>query len=464
MASSNQDSTDLFSRLKQYPLIEALLHRRSRRFGKGMHLDGGPLAYKSQQPPQPLSIEEEAVLAFAGCGVNGYALSELPFQPGRLPESGGGNMMVNFIGRTVASGDGLHVVALFVINDEGVWLLKRPQDFPRSEIPDLVRAARNHEFVQHYEHSRISISDKRLSIPSEIPYTVGLNKWSINQPGTTSFLPVAELTALYINVLLIAFEREYGYFLIDDRNHFQPAGVRKFARSRGGHLYDDPARGRLGPVSFAESWLHEFAAMEIGAMLQNLGLMSQALGLGGFPYFTAHPYIWFQTLGFRMKSLPVSSIYGVGPLGEALLKLLRKNIPVPTAVGLERKGDVLLKPFCPPYYRNMEEAVLAFIDHKYAEKTGTFRDGGEMTAWKDGAAIQAGIPDYSDEAVAATIAYCDYIYNRYGRFPSLNGPFRTVLAYQAHHLDTDFYQRFYNQDALTEDHRKHPEHQQANES
>jgi len=445
----------MLTQLRQYPLIEALLHRRSRRFAKGMFLDGGPLTYESQEPPQPLNIEEEAALAFAACGVNGYALAELPFQAGRMPESGGGNMMVNFIGRTIASGDALHAVALFVISDRGVWLLKRPQDFERSEIPDLVRSARSHEFVRHYECSRIRISSERLSIPSEVPYTVGVNKWSLNQPGTTCFLPVGELTALYINILLIAFEKECGYYLLDDRNHFRPAGIRKFARSRGGHLYDDPAKGRVGPVSFAESWLHEFAAMEIGAMLQNLGLMSQALGLGGFPHFAAHPFIWFQALRFKMQDIPVSSIYGVGPLGRNVLNLFRKNISVPTAIGLEREDDVLLKPFCPPYYRNMEEAVLAFIEHKYAQNSGTFRDGGQATAWKDGAAVQSGIPPYSDEAVAATIAYCEYLYNRYCRLPSMCGPFRTVLAYQAHHLDTDFYQRFYKPEALTRDHLDH---------
>jgi hypothetical protein len=456
MKFSDHDPVNIYSHLGKYPLLEALLHRRSRRFAKGMHLEGGPLSYRSQQPPEPLTIEEEAALAFAACGVTGYALSELPFQEGREPESGGGNMIVNFIGRTVASGDALHVVALFVINDEGVWLLKRPQDFQRAEIPDIINLARDHKFVEHYKRSRIRISDHRLSIPQEIPYMVGLNKWSVDKPGTTCFLPVSELTALYINTLLAAFEKDYGFFLVDDRNHFRPAGIAQFARSRGGHLYDDPEKGRVGPVSFAETWMHEFAAMELGAMLQNLGLMNQTLGLGGFPFFAAHTYIWFRSLGFRMNDLPVSSIYGLGALSRAILKLLGKDILIPTPLGLEKEDTVLLKPFCPPYYRNMEEAVLAFIDYKYGEKTGVFRDGGKMTAWKNGAQIQSGIPPYSDEAIAATIAYCDYIYNRYGRFPSLNGPFRTVLAYQAHHLDPDFYERFYHKDALTDVQRRHP--------
>ena len=41
---------------------------------------------------------------------------------------------------------------------------------------------------------------------------------------------------------------------------------------------------------------------------------------------------------------------------------------MPTAVGLERNGDVLIKPFSPPYFRNMEEAVLAFVDYKYEQE------------------------------------------------------------------------------------------------
>ena len=57
------------------------------------------------------------------------------------------------------------------------------------------------------------------------------------------------------------------------------------------------------------------------------------------------------------------------------------------------------------------------------------------------------IPRYSDRAIAATIAYCEYVYRRYGRFPAYSGPFRTILAYQAHHLDFDFYDAFYKPDA-----------------
>jgi len=111
---------------ERYPLLDALIHRRSRRFGTGMRLSGGPLAYASVEAAQPLTLEEEAALAFAACGVTGYALAELPYQSGDLPEASEGKIMVNFIGRAVASGHALHYVAVFVINDDGSWMLKRP--------------------------------------------------------------------------------------------------------------------------------------------------------------------------------------------------------------------------------------------------------------------------------------------------------------------------------------------------
>lgn len=134
------------------------------------------------------------------------------------------------------------------------------------------------------------------------------------------------------------------------------------------------------------------------------------------------------------------------------------DLPVPVAIGLEREGDVLLKPFCPPYYKDMEEAVLAFVAYKFAPGMGTFRDGGVATGWKDAATVQAGIPNYPDRTIAATIAYCDYVHRCFGDFPGSTGPFCTVLAYQAHHVDTDFYDRFYRPEALTQSHRQHPDH------
>jgi hypothetical protein len=437
-------------RVFSYPLFDALTRRRSRRFAAGMKLNGGPLAHESAHRPQPLDIEEEAALAFAACGVTGYALAELPYRTGSMPDAGGGNIMKQFVARTAPSADALHTVIVFVINDDGAWMVRRPQDFSPDSVPGLLQAARERRLADLYEQYRVRISDRRLDVPRELPFVPPFNKWSANVPGSTYFISVNELTALYLNILLSAFNEDFNYFIVDDRNGFRPAGVGRFAKSKGGPLHDDPRLGRFMTVSFLESWLFELAAVEQGAIVQNLGLMNQALGLGGFPHFAAHPFAWPQALGFRMAEPKFSRVTAAGTVMKSALKLLGKDISIPTAVGLEKNGEVLIKPYCPPYFSNMKQAVLAFLDTKFAASTGSFRDGGKNTAWLDAPRIQAGIPEYSTTAIEATIAYCEYIHERYGRFPMACGPFRTVLAYQSHHLDPDFYAQYYRPDIFAE--------------
>jgi len=61
-------------------------------------------------------------------------------------------------------------------------------------------------------------------------------------------------------------------------------------------------------------------------MLQNLGLMAQALGLGGFPNFANHEFAWFQSLGFRMEQMPANRYVGAGWLASLAMKWLRRNV------------------------------------------------------------------------------------------------------------------------------------------
>jgi hypothetical protein len=149
--------------LAHYSLLDALLARRSRRFAKGMRLNGGPLAYESTHGPSPLSLVEEAILAFAACGITGYTMGELPYDTGDVAEAGGGNIIMNFVGRTVFSADAAHLVTVFVLNDDGVWLLKRSKDYPRVEVPELVNLAHEQHWVDLYEKSRsVHRGDNRL--------------------------------------------------------------------------------------------------------------------------------------------------------------------------------------------------------------------------------------------------------------------------------------------------------------
>jgi hypothetical protein len=294
-------------------------------------------------------------------------------------------------------------------------------------------------------------------------FNINVNQWSLYAPGTTYFLPMNELTLMYINGLLEIFNETTGAFVLDERASFCPAGLGRFARSKGGHLLDDPKAGRIVTVQRLELMVSEVVTIEQGMMLQNLGLMAQALGLGGFPNFAEHESGWFEATGFRLEKMPASRYLGADRIVSALMKLVGRDVPVAYPIGLERDGTALLKPYCPPYYPSMEAAVRAVVEMKCGS-TGVFRRADHGSAWCEASDICRQIPDISEAAIAATVAYCSYIYGRYGRFPAYMPPFRTVTGFQACHLDLEFYERFYRPGALSETQRRHMEtwHDEAN--
>jgi hypothetical protein len=438
-------------KLAAYPLLEALRMRRSRRFGLGMKMERGPLAYASRHAPIPLTEEEEAALVFAACGITGHVLGDLPFTEGE-----GGTIMAGLLGRTVASGDAIQTVALIVTNDDATYLIKRPQDFSSEEIPDLVGLAERGEWAELYRRSRVKIKAGRSAPPLRPMFNINVNQWSLYAAGTTYFLPVNELTFMYINGLLEVFNETTGAFVLDERASFRPAGIGRFARSKGGHLHDDPGDGRIVTVQRLELMVSEVVTIEQGMILQNLGLMAQAIGVGGFPNFAEHESGWFQAIGFRMNEMNASRYLGAGRVVSAVMKLLKRDGPVPYPRGLEYDGAPLLKPFCPPYYPTMEAAVRTVVETKFGLQ-GVFRRKMDHSAWRDPAAVLKEVPDISQAAIDATVAYCDYLYGRYGRFPVYMPPFRTVTGFQAAHLDLEFYNHFYRPEALSETQRRHME-------
>jgi hypothetical protein len=441
----------VYEGLARYPLLDALRERRSRRFGMGMKIEHGAFAYESHHEPLPLTETEEAALAFAACGVTGYALADLSYGLGQ-----GGGMLAGLLGRAVASPDAINTVSVFVTNDEATYLLKRPQDFAPKEIPTLVELARQGELVELYRKGRIKITEGRAAPPVEPGYNFNINRWALYAPGSTYFLPVEEMTAIYVNAMLEAFDEEMAIFVVDERANFRPAGISRFAQSKGGHLNNDTSSGRMATIQTIETSLAEACAIEQGMVLQNLALMSQALGLGGYPNFARHEFGWFQALGFRMGETPASRYLGANRLISTALRLLGRDQPVPYPLGLERGGEILLKPYCPPYYPSMEVAVHDFVRRKFGPQ-GVFRGGASASGWREPAEKTSGIPAPSEAAIEATVAYCEYVYDRYGRFPAYSAPFRTVLGHQATHVDVDFYDRFYHPDALSETQRQHTE-------
>ena len=423
-------------------LFEVLLSRRSRRVGLGMSIPAGPFRFTSQHAPVPLTEDEEAALAFAACGVTGYALADLSYGAGE-----GGSMLAGRLGRTVASPDAVNAVSVLITNDRGTWLLKRPQDFAATEFLELVRLAQNGSLTDLYRRVRVQLSDKRTAPPLDPGHNFSINRWSLYAPGTTYFLPIIETTALTINALLELFGEEMGVFLRDERAWFRPAGIGRFARRNGGHLHDEPRDLRSATIQMTETALLESMATEHGMVLQNLALMTEALGLGGFPNFAHHENIWFQAAGFHMHSMPASRYTGAPGFLSTLARWFGRDPVLEYPVGLEKDDRVLLKPFCPPYYTSMEDAVRSFVQTKFGPD-GIYRGGVQQSAWLDAPSLTTKIQAPSTAAQQATIAYCEYVHRRYGRFPVYTAPFRTIIGFQVSHVDLDFYDRFYEPAAL----------------
>src|SRR5688572_17076834 len=266
-----------------------------------MSVPAGPFRYHSPHPPVPLTEEEEATLAFAACGVTGYALADLSYGAGE-----GGSMLAGRVGRTVASADAVNTVAVVVTNDRATYLLKRPQDFAPQDIPELVKLARDGALVDLYRRGRITLAHHRTAPPLGATHNFAINRWSLYAPGTTYFLPIIETTALMINAVLELFDPAMGIFVRDERAWFRPAGIAQFARRRGGDLHEDPRQARTATINAVETSVLESMATEHGMILQNLALASETLGLGGFPNFARHENSWFEALNFQMGAMPAS--------------------------------------------------------------------------------------------------------------------------------------------------------------
>jgi len=127
----------------------------------------------------------------------------------------------------------------------------------------------------------------------------------------------------------------------------------------------------------------------------------------------------------------------------------KDGLPNPVAI----KGQ--LTSFCPPNYKNMDEAVDALIAEREGENgifTSNFKG---VTPFKDWQAVQKGIPKYSKETIQITKDFCNYVYEEYGRFPAFFDAIFLPVGITVHHLDIDFYDKYYPSEVLTEEIRNH---------
>lgn len=397
-----------------HSFFQSVVQRRSRRFGLGFEITAGPLKYKSIKKTVPLSFVETAILCFVGAGSTGLAL-------GDINTTHGCNTLMYWSSRAFPSPCNNHQTRLLFTNDEGVFLYKPKEAERMVEVESLEDLEKR---IQNFSGEVVKIKDGRLSIPDGPPALQLLNKESVNRPGQTVFIPVVQPAYELINVLLLNFQ--YGrYNFIDDATG-QPAGIAKWVNKLKLEI--------KVPLSFFERNLLNICSLEAGFISQNILLAAQAMGLGAFPSTGFNPLI----------------VMGGTPLTRGLgFRYITDKKGFPNPVGI----DGFIEAYSPPY-KSFDEAVDEIVQSKFGSG-GIFSPDAKPTPFRDQVALAKGMDQIPDEVIQCTKDFCNYVYNQYGRFPGTVDSIVIPIWVAVHHLDLDFYAKFYPEETVTENQREH---------
>jgi hypothetical protein len=412
----------------EFPLPQALFGRRARRFGLGMEIPSGPLAFRSGKNPLPLSELERTVLVAAATGVSGWSFG-VPFGP-RTPEAHA-EFTLRFTGRTAPTAAGLATPALFFTDDNGCYCT-RTRDVQPGRIQELDGGEDSMEAVLAVcRENTIRIRDERLDLPSTPPYVLPPNLWWANKPGSTLFMPVGDASEECLG--LMALLMRHGVMLVDHETGKPAGNLEPFVRS--GLL----EREKQFPLAELQATVYESVCLELAFIGHNIVLMLQAMGLGG---------LYFNGLD-DLSVLGANARDGVAGLGFRFVEDERWLTPNP--VGLEGVYEAL----CPPNYPDMRAAVEAFVERKFGR--GGAYDPETPGPWRESAAVKKTVTPYSEEFIDCMSEVAQYIYEKHGKFPGIRSTIMLPGFVQAHHIDTDFYDRHYGKGSYLETHARHAE-------
>ena len=414
-----------FDALLSFGLVEALLGRRSRRFFMGAEIPDGALAYKSASDPLPLS-ELERLLVVAACGTN-TGWHHLIFRAARYAPH-----LSNYAGaaggRVFPSSAGFHTSRTFFTDDTGLYLLD-VRDAPALAERQGDGSLDFESLLQALEQPIVKINDHRLDLPPEPPYVEPHNTWVVNRPGTLLVIPVGDLAEHML--LNLCYMLQNGLVIFDDIHGTAVPGIERFK------AIVDPAN--TWPLTFVEQWSLGELTTELATSCYSGALMLQAMGLGGWMFNGIDPFSMLgasgnpavRGLGFRYDTDP--------------------RWPYPNPTGLP---GVMESP-CPPHVPSMREAVQRVVARKFGPG-GPFHPD-TPGPWKDTRAVRSAASPHGEEFCECVALQAQYILDSFGKFPG-TVPSMFVMTYlQAHHLDLEFYNRFFKPGAYLHTHARHME-------
>ncbi|HLW18855.1 MAG TPA: hypothetical protein VKX33_00950 [Cyclobacteriaceae bacterium] len=101
----------------------------------------------------------------------------------------------------------------------------------------------------------------------------------------------------------------------------------------------------------------------------------------------------------------------------------------------------------------MHEATSALIDRKFGAGGPFNKD--TNGPWKESSRIRSSAKFHDPEFQECVSVMAQYILETYGKFPGTIPAIYSLTYLQAHHLDLDFYNNFFNEGAFLPTHANH---------
>jgi len=421
-----------FQDMLAFTLMDALLGRRSRRFFMGAEIPDGVFAYKSKSEPVSLS-ELEKLLVVTACGTNTswhYMIYRAKLYAPHLSNYAG-----TAGGRTFPSSAGFHTSITFFTDDEGVYVLDT-RDVPPFAEREADGSLDLEAVLKTLKGHVRKIRDGRLGLPPEFPHTEAHNTWVVNQPGTLLVIPVGDLAQ---HVLLnLCYMLQNGIVLSDDVHGRPIPGMERFR-----NIVDV---NNTWPLTFVEQWSMSEVATELSMSCYAGTLILQAMGLGGWMFNGLNP---FSVLGASGDP----NVPGLGFRYDT-----NERWPYPNPTGLEG----VMEGFCPPHYPDMRAAVEAVCHRKFGPG-GPFHPE-TPGPWIDSAKTRSAAQVHSKEFRECVALQAQYVFDTFGKFPGTVPSIFLITYLQAHHLDLEFYDRFYKPGAYLKTHANHMAHWHGSDS